>query len=273
MAPGPRPPRRRCPRSLYGFPRPRGDGPYTVYSMAEAYTVSPPTRGWPCFCDPRVYCVHGFPAHAGMALYPGPQRIYTRGFPRPRGDGPSTACPARLKTPVSPPTRGWPSVSVLSYTHGIGFPAHAGMAPYGPALVGPAFRFPRPRGDGPSPGCAATHPRQVSPPTRGWPCPLPALRRLKSGFPAHAGMALCKLRQKRSLPRFPRPRGDGPPSVTVSATAFAVSPPTRGWPGPKLHTPCCCGGFPAHAGMAPRHDGLPLCAQRFPRPRGDGPLD
>ena len=238
-----------------GFPRPRGDGPFDVASdQCSCGFPRPrgdgPSRtigclipgGFPAHAgmdrQPRAAAsCWGFPAHAGMdpvvmADAPGagyavspPTRGWTRGsirvhgmrrwFPRPRGDGPSTAygTPRRLRR---------------------GFPRPRGD---GPVILdhdrmADRLRFPRPRGDGPF---AEDE----------W--------RVVRGFPAHAGMDPTWMRQRRptgggvspptrgwtaviheasSVPprRFPRPRGDGPCRGRSASTARSVvSPPTRGW--------------------------------------------
>ena len=127
------------------FPRPRGDGPvqtrcaetrhYAAGFPAHAgmdlcprhlpairciLTVSPPTRGW-------TLAEMGHQPEGGTGVSP-PTRGWTRtatwlegrpgtsGFPRPRGDGPSTnpAPRAALEDRVSPPTRGWTGAVTVS---------------------------------------------------------------------------------------------------------------------------------------------------------------
>ncbi len=75
-------------RDLFGFPRPRGDGPKKLDAGAMPEKFSPPTRGWPAWQEWQQYRQGVFPAHAGMAreaMRPMPRK---RRFPRPRGDGP-----------------------------------------------------------------------------------------------------------------------------------------------------------------------------------------
>ena len=70
-------------------------------------------------------------------------------------------------------------------------------------------------------------------------------------FPARAGMArrsMCAASRTRCVPR---PRGDGPASISGSMIASSRSPPARGWPDIAF-------GFDDRA-------------LRVPRPRGDGP--
>ena len=92
------------------------------------------------------------------------------------------------------------------------------------------------------------------------------------GFPAHAGMDPLAKAKRPVRMRFPRPRGDGPFQASGSVGTTMVSPPTRGWTRWK-----CCGrlasvGFPAHAGMDQVAQKTVVVHDRFPRPRGDGPV-
>ena len=75
----------------------------------------------------------------------------------------------------------------------------------------------------------------------------------------------------RASAGFPRPRGDGPTPLLRASTGRAVSPPTRGWTPEGCQQGDARPGFPAHAGMDLRGQAEETAAQRFPRPRGDGP--
>ena len=132
-----------------------------------------------------------------------------------------------------------------------GFPAHAGMDRTLPPRPRRIWRFPRPRGDGPSPTASACAVASVSPPTRGWTLLLGDTALFGTGFPAHAGMDPGRIRLGFTPSGFPRPRGDGPVRVYEFDVPDSVSPPTRGWThlvraGHHRHK-----GFPAHAGMDP----------------------
>ena len=134
-------------------------------------------------------------------------------------------------------------------------------------------RFPRPRGDGPSLCSTGSRTSSVSPPTRGWTHSARARCALWRGFPAHAGMDLRAADAHRLMPRFPRPRGDGPTIENVSTVVNAVSPPTRGWTRSYRTTAHDLRGFPAHAGMDLYARRYLYRTFRFPRPRGDGPKE
>ena len=211
------------------FPRPRGDGPDNANRAATIAEVSPPTRGWT-----RVWRVernrhHGFPAHAGMDPEDGPVVVVDRGFPRPRGDGPTLDTTSPSRPPVSPPTRGWTLRERRHLSGGRGFPAHAGMDRWRTTSGTWRSWFPRPRGDGPPEDVPGRSSAGVSPPTRGWTAPHGRSWDERIGFPAHAGMDLRGTTKPTSRIRFPRPRGDGPISFCSMTSACMVSPPTRGW--------------------------------------------
>ena len=245
------------------FPRPRGDGPALPWHRGHRRAVSPPTRGWTRAADPVAVR-----AGANPGGFEDGERLR---FPRPRGDGPLTIGGPLVTGKVSPPTRGWTPRRRPQPPAAPGFPAHAGMDPF--FWVGPLrdARFPRPRGDGPPSATTRRCPHWVSPPTRGWTLEVNDLPAIFDGFPAHAGMDLTDAVNAASMSWFPRPRGDGPMTVTIRTNEQPVSPPTRGW---TLRWRMCSrswSGFPAHAGMDLDLNGLPMPMLGFPRPRGDGP--
>ncbi len=89
--------------------------------------------------------------------------------------------------------------------------------------------FPRTRGDGPPTTSAFTFALVFSPHARGWTDRALKLAPLGPVFPARAGMdragaALC---YRRCC--FPRTRGDGPTSETLTLETTLFSPHARGW--------------------------------------------
>ena len=172
---------------------------------------------------------------------------------------------------VSPPTRGWTADGAGGRDRSGGFPAHAGMDLKPAGQLGGIDRFPRPRGDGPSPEVYLMAATVVSPPTRGWTNEGRLSRDDRRGFPAHAGMDPSSTRPIGYPGWFPRPRGDGPYTIPVTTHRTAVSPPTRGWTVVESFSSGDAVGFPAHAGMDRRDDLPRYLGVRFPRPRGDGP--
>ena len=238
-------------RGRPGFPRPRGDGP--------------------CPSSRRIPRTMSFPAHAGMDPPGTPGTASRCRFPRPRGDGPEMTEYDTMTSAVSPPTRGWTSLRELRSTLRRGFPAHAGMDRSASWACLAYRRFPRPRGDGPSPAKPRRDVPTVSPPTRGWTPIVITNPDDAEGFPAHAGMDPDSANGQTSARWFPRPRGDGPLSTAMQAEESGVSPPTRGWTRRHRSGETARRGFPAHAGMDPGATSGSRVACRFPRPRGDGP--
>ncbi len=243
---------------------------YPRVSGIEA-KFSPPTRGWPVLDGERLWVQMVFPAHAGMARRRSGPLTGAARFPRPRGDGPINRRMLEGLTRFSPPTRGWPVRNPRRSSLEDVFPAHAGMARLFLHFLHFAGCFPRPRGDGPDARFANAAVVEFSPPTRGWP-DFPAHGGRDYGvFPAHAGMARASLGNHCRTKCFPRPRGDGPNTLTKPAHTSKFSPPTRGWPvrlaphWPRRRV------FPAHAGMARNAEPQNRKNHCFPRPRGDGP--
>ena len=188
-----------------------------------------------------------------------------------------------------------------------GFPAHAGMDPSrsttrgsGGGLPGtrvgsdpcspvtnpPRSGLPRTRGDGPRISPVKGEGYEPSPHTRAWtPCRA-AVGRLRTGFPAHAGMDRSTTGGSPVTRRLPRTRGDGPfigpgpmPAAAASPaqagmdpclwdprpSARRLPPHTRGWTADRARDDFIGQGFPAHAGMDPPP------TTGLPRTRGDGP--
>ncbi len=211
------------------FPRPRGDGPLGAFHGFPFPTVSPPARGWSQLARAEMLRAAGFPARAGMVPWAGRCVSFAEWFPRPRGDGPTarqTRCPRCL---VSPPARGWSGYLRHRKGHTPGFPARAGMVRVTGDFPGREIGFPRPRGDGPVELWHRAAMKAVSPPARGWSVSGVWRAKFGRGFPARAGMVPRRTGSGRSTRRFPRPRGDGPPSPNRSTLQSTVSPPARGW--------------------------------------------
>ena len=76
---------------------------------------------------------------------------------------------------------------------------------------------------------------------------------------------------RRSRPRLPRTRGDGPDTNPKTVAAFRAPPHTRGWSLAKYVPNDPFPGSPAHAGMVPGACTTPRARRRLPRTRGDGP--
>jgi len=173
---------------------------------------------------------------------------------------------------VPPPARGWSHRLVRPGRLQRGSPACAGMVRLAGRPGGPALRFPRLRGDGPSTRPLMSLIIWVPPPARGWSRAIRIGRHLDTGSPACAGMVRSRRSGRHSASRFPRLRGDGPSLGIPTAKAQAVPPPARGWSrlsGSTSRTPC---GSPACAGMVPPEVYAVMLEVWFPRLRGDGPV-
>ena len=152
-----------------------------------------------------------------------------------------------------------------------GFPAHAGIDLTGTRRARGRRRFPRTRGDRPHTRYTPSPSASVSPHTRG-----STLCRLLhfhsgSGFPAHAGIDPKTEIERIKKNGFPRTRGDRPALTSPRCCPPAVSPHTRGSTALARHLREAARGFPAHAGIDPRHAARLRVGARFPRTRGDRP--
>ena len=159
----------------------------------------------------------GFPAYAGMFRFEGFPKIITVGFPRIRGDVPSSGLLSPSSRVFSPHTRGCFHVRTARIrTSGV-FPAYAGMFLCSSPAKAPYYRFPRIRGDIPVNVPRQEQVAQFSPRARGcssWPQPSPPFG---SVFPACAGM-FCQYGYSTCCSRcFPRVRGDVPVAVSPNA--------------------------------------------------------
>ena len=193
-----------------GVPRTRGDGPLHRCRAALGGVGSPHTRGWTLGVQPVPVSRRGFPAHAGMDPGAAGPRPAGPGVPRTRGDGPggSGAKPPRRRG--SPHTRGWTRLPDPVEVRAGGFPAHAGMDRSSEMEIALAWRVPRTRGDGPSPGARGGSRAVGSPHTRGWTFQHLSAAIGNFGFPAHAGMDPRSDRDGPARHGVPRTRGDGP---------------------------------------------------------------
>ena len=256
---------------MTGLPRTRGDGPWRRSRASASSAASPHTRGWtPPACRPSAE-PSGFPAHAGMDPARRQREIDRGRLPRTRGDGPDNCAYRDSSSRASPHTRGWTLDRLSELRPLLGFPAHAGMDRRRARERRRDHRFPRTRGDGPSPRRGAGAQAAASPHTRGWTVAPHRREQIAGGFPAHAGMDLrLRVRAGRRI-RLPRTRGDGPADTSAAKRAVMASPHTRGWTQPLYAVVHHCAGFPAHAGMDPGRRRRAGCIPWLPRTRGDGP--
>ena len=134
-----------------GFPRTRGDGPCSAARAQATASVPPHPRGWSRTRRRAHPGPTGSPAPAGMVPRGADAVIAALGFPRTRGDGPSSSIAIVTSTQVPPHPRGW-SLGARLGGHALeGSPAPAGMVPCPRRRWPCRHRFPRTRGDGPCP--------------------------------------------------------------------------------------------------------------------------
>ena len=171
-------------------PRVRGDVPMTPWGLGVGRGFSPRARG----CS---YCIAAsrsssavFPACAGMFLRAAFQLTARTRFPRVRGDVPIGTAPVLSDLTFSPRARGCslpvnPRLAAVAV-----FPACAGMFLRKLLATTQSHRFPRVRGDVPTPRAAAPNCTRFSPRARG--CSLTDITQtgMLDVFPACAGMFL-----------------------------------------------------------------------------------
>ena len=225
---GMRPARGRRRRGWPGFPRARGDAPVRPHDEEPLGRVPPRTRGCAVGHGHAGNRPRGSPAHAGMRPTPSAGRSSGSRFPRARGDAPATGAAVGSVLPVPPRTRGCAHGALRRRPLAPGSPAHAGMRP---SRRSPPFwcsRFPRARGDAPSPWSITCPVCTVPPRTRG--CALARQDRAGPvhGSPAHAGMRPPEAKRRRTASGFPRARGDAPPRLLGLGFGEGVPPRTRG---------------------------------------------
>ena len=172
-------------------------------------------------------------------------------FPRARGDVPLLRGRTRHRPQFSPRTRGCSGGGRKWKLPSSVFPAHAGMFRVNRVRTRSGVGFPRARGDVPPIVYSSRMPLAFSPRTRGCSAVKPLLRSNFAVFPAHAGMFPRVTRLTSVVVRFPRARGDVPPTIRQTPNDGHV--------------------FPAHAGMFPLMLSIQLRAYCFPRARGDVP--
>ena len=145
------------------------------------------------------------------------------------------------------------------------------MDPERALRLAPDRRFPRRRGDGPSPAHHGAAGRAFPPQARGWTMDSVAVVRATPVSPAGAGMDPTGGGGRLRGNCFPRRRGDGPRSAPTASCSLRFPPQARGWTVGRGGGRGEGGVSPAGAGMDLRPGRRPLGPGGFPRRRGDGP--
>ena len=253
------------------FPRRRGDGPSRPERFYGTAKFSPQARGWTRGPRGQRSSFGVFPAGAGMDPRVRLKTTWPHCFPRRRGDGPPYCIRMCHHRAFSPQARGWTLAPAPRGRRCPVFPAGAGMDPGSIPVRSCLPGFPRRRGDGPSPSARSSSGSGFSPQARGWTPKSWARGAEPNVFPAGAGMDPPPPSLPPSLWRFPRRRGDGPPTGAYALPITAFSPQARGWTCARSRRGVSWTVFPAGAGMDPVHLCSGIGSLRFPRRRGDGP--
>ena len=259
--------------SPHGFPRTRGDGPRACLSRVQAPAFPPHSRGWTVHRHPHVHGDRVSPALAGMDPIRTGIESVTNGFPRTRGDGPREPLGPGKARLFPPHSRGWTGQVLRRGQPGCVSPALAGMDPRSLPFVGMASCFPRTRGDGPGAERRTENRTRFPPHSRGWTQPGPPQWSSIHVSPALAGMDLGAPAPLVVLRRFPRTRGDGPSPSSPPSSRVAFPPHSRGWTSGAGKGPRTEPVSPALAGMDPQSQVMVIIGTRFPRTRGDGPVE
>ena len=210
------------------FPRVRGDVPVFCFPLMWMLTFSPRARGCSSNDSSNARWCAVFPACAGMFPdnFSTPPPSYR--FPRVRGDVPGVTDSVVDKIKFSPRARGC-SAARIRVLPGCGvFPACAGMFPAGTALRLNPCRFPRVRGDVPTPPPTLCLGTRFSPRARGCSADTPLIPLPTSVFPACAGMFPLLPAYHYDFHCFPRVRGDVPNALARQQQARLFSPRARG---------------------------------------------
>ena len=151
--------------------------------------ISPPAWGWPGSLSVLATAGGDFPTRVGMARSRRNMHTGTRGFPHPRGDGPSGDVVSLGNFPISPPAWGWPDLLTPRSYPLKDFPTRVGMARRRPPPHPSRRRFPHPRGDGPVRAWPLPGGHPISPPAWGWPGKGHQRCGPDRDFPTRVGMA------------------------------------------------------------------------------------
>ena len=243
------PPLGLAPSGIPRFPRTRGDGPYRwEFDQAEP-KLPPHARGWTPLWGWRRVAYRASPARAGMDPTDGSSTRLSRSFPRTRGDGPAGHGRLRPVDWLPPHARGW-TLTYPWWEGGVGAsPARAGMDLEPARSTFGSICFPRTRGDGPRVMRRMLMIQGLPPHARGWTAAPPRCAPVRGASPARAGMDRRRTRRRARRNCFPRTRGDGPPSWTMTREETVLPPHARGWTRVTLAANLGPRASPARAGM------------------------
>ena len=257
---------------VHRFPRARGDGPARCPDNAAAALLPPRSRGWTQRATGHRRPASASPALAGMDPDDRFRDRAGTGFPRARGDGPSTHTPSASTWRLPPRSRGWTRSMTLRTSCPTASPALAGMDLPPIMIPNACDSFPRARGDGPASPSSSSYKTRLPPRSRGWTFFQRASFGRNIASPALAGMDRLRLRPANSATGFPRARGDGPHDWDQIRGHHVLPLRSRGWTLPAVFVARPFDASPALAVMDPHQRRRDAGRPRFPRARGDGPV-
>ena len=172
------------------FPRVRGDVPSSMFIFIANLSFSPRARGCSVTQSAFPVTTRVFPACAGMFRIVVGRLVYTRCFPRVRGDVPDFLLLIRHKIQFSPRARGCSLDPPNNHCTQPVFPACAGMFPVTKTRRHKPMGFPRVRGDVPKNTPYISKSCRFSPRARGCSRANNCRTLRHRVFPACAGMFL-----------------------------------------------------------------------------------
>ena len=254
-----------------GLPRIRGDRPPPTGQLASPKPATPHTRGSTHAVFILNKISYGYPAYAGIDLFPQQGKGGNSRLPRIRGDRPYRRDQCANGIPATPHTRGSTPVHMRRLYRGIGYPAYAGIDRTPAGLGTTLRRLPRIRGDRPLEDRREAKKREATPHTRGSTSSSFFQTSRQRGYPAYAGIDLPWELFVVALVRLPRIRGDRPSKGVSLAKRTKATPHTRG-------STCLTNGeitreygYPAYAGIDLLAPVTTEPASWLPRIRGDRP--
>ena len=253
------------------FPRRRGDAPWSRSGCYQEDQFPPQARGCTWWVCRGGGSIRVSPAGAGM--HPGGQARggSIRRFPRRRGDAPPHIVGGDIPLVFPPQARGCtPRIRLVGENDTVS-PAGAGMHPEAPNRNGGRRSFPRRRGDAPNTGEDGSPMWMFPPQARGCTRAVGALAEGEEVSPAGAGMHRRPSGPRLCWRRFPRRRGDAPPTSVIGTSGGRFPPQARGCTEDPLAGQVRSFVSPAGAGMHLRRAPPPADGVGFPRRRGDAP--
>ncbi len=231
--------------------------------------LSPPTRGSRGRAPPDQPRGRSIPAHTGKPRAGERARRLPRVYPRPHGEATSAERCIKLRTGLSPPTRGSRRPGCPHARRRGSIPAHTGK----PALAERPGRsrrvYPRPHGEARDRKLVEVTFKGLSPPTRGSRAQCLTDRRGFRSIPAHTGKP-ASASTPSSLPSvYPRPHGEALVRLGVRRRVLGLSPPTRGSRRSVGPTTPLMRSIPAHTGKPIGVSISRVVCAVYPRPHGE----